>query len=497
VVMTRRAVVATGMALVLYAATGCMPSNGPPSASLERGPAIDLPPKPNRTERAPRRCKGVRVRPEADLHVVIGDNPEGTTFCLPARTYRITQPLVPKRGQRLIGRPGTVISGARLITSWEKAGDGVWVASGQTQQTPPSAKGFPSLADPSARLNEDVFMDDRPLRPVSSRDDLRPGTFYFDFTADQIHIADAPSSHIIEAAAAPTLIRGDADDVVIQGLVLEKAAGFGIQAKGTARWRIENNEVRLNHQIGVCSGPSSRVLDNFVHHQGQMGLCGSGKNIVVKGNEIAFNNLAGYSTADGGCWDAGGAKWVFTVGLRIADNYVHDNRCHGLWTDINNINTVYEHNWVVDNAGHGIFHEISYDAVLRRNLLEGNELAGAAVASSPNVVVTRNIVRGNGDGIVISQQGDRGSGLYGPHLARNIDVTHNVIVMKDGHTGAVQHGGYAQVFAGGGNRFARNMYYLQEASATYWAWDGRLMTREQWTSEGHDKSGRFYQAKQR
>ena len=53
-------------------------------------------------------------------------------------------------------------------------------------------------------------------------------------------------------------------------------------------------------------------------------------------------------------------------------NYSHDNNGTGMWTDIDNIHTLYENNVVAHNTMAGISHEISYDAIIRNNTLIGN-----------------------------------------------------------------------------------------------------------------------------
>src|SRR4029453_16554825 len=103
----------------------------------------------------------------------------------------------------------------------------------------------------------------------------------------------------------------------------------------------------------------------------QMGIGGSAPNLVVTANEIAFNNYAGYCT----CWEAGGGKWTESRHLTITGNQVHDNRGPGLWTDSNNVDVLYAHNLVERNSGAGIFHETSFNAVIRDNIVRRNGFA--------------------------------------------------------------------------------------------------------------------------
>ena len=106
-------------------------------------------------------------------------------------------------------------------------------------------------------------------------------------------------------------LRGNnSDNVTIRGLVIEKYAtplqkGVVRGGGGSTGWLVEDNEIRYNQGIGVKSGTGWRVVDNFLHHNQQYGLSGIGANMVIEGNEIAFNN---YQNNGGG--NAGGSKWV-------------------------------------------------------------------------------------------------------------------------------------------------------------------------------------------
>lgn len=73
-------------------------------------------------------CDGVQVTPATDLQVAIDAHPQGATFCLSAGTYRLTAPLVPKSGQRLVSiEPRTaVLSGddtTTMAVNGEQAAD--------------------------------------------------------------------------------------------------------------------------------------------------------------------------------------------------------------------------------------------------------------------------------------------------------------------------------------------------------------------------------------
>ena len=231
--------------------------------------------------------------------------------------------------------------------------------------------------------------------------------------------------------------------MTIRGLVVEKYASplqsGAIAGDNTSGWLVESNEFRWNHGSALKLGDRMRVQNNYTHHNGHLGLNGS--NVVdalVEGNEIAYNNVAGVDVH----WSGGGTKFSRTTRLTIRGNRSHHNHGKGIWTDIDNRYTLYENNVVTDNERMGIFHEISYDAVIRNNTCERNGFqstgnlrgGGIAVTSSPNVEIYGNTLRGNAHGIAI-QQDARGSGAYGPHVVSNLYVHDNVVTMSSGLTG--------------------------------------------------------------
>jgi hypothetical protein len=418
----------------------------------------------------------VQITPGMNLQAAVDANPAGTTFVIKAGVHR-HQSVRPKNGNTFVGEPGAILSGARVLTGFTRSGS-YWMVGGQTQETPP----YGSCASTAPRCDraEDVHINDVRLEHVSSLSQVGPGKFYFDYAADRIYIGQDPTGQRVEASVTATAFEGTASNVTIRGLIVEKYANRAqlgaITAAQGSNWIIESNEVRWNHGLGISGGPGTRVLRNNVHHNGQLGIGSIGANGLIEGNEISYNNLAGYHTD----WEGGGTKFAETQDLIVRGNRVHHNLGPGLWTDINNIRTVYENNVVYDNDLAGIFHEISYDAVIRNNVVMGNGrllsvwLWGAQIqiAGSQNVEVTGNTIQvaaAYGNGIAIIQQ-NRGTGRYGPWVARNNWVHHNNITYlgNDAMSGAVADWDEAGMLAGN-NRFDYNNYHFTgDPNRWYW-----------------------------
>ena len=126
--------------------------------------------------------------------------------------------------------------------------------------------------------------------------------------------------------------------------------------------------MRLNSGAGISVGTGTRVRNCDVHHNGQIGIGGNGNDIRIEGNRIWSNNIYGFDPG----WEAGGVKIAESDGVTFRGNHVHDNNGPGLWCDIDCRNVVYEDNLVENNQDIGIFHEISFNAVIRKNVVRHN-----------------------------------------------------------------------------------------------------------------------------
>ena len=110
-------------------------------------------------------------------------------------------------------------------------------------------------------------------------------------------------------------------------------------------------------------------------------------------------------------------KIALSDGVTFRGNHVHDNIGPGLWCDIDCRNVVYDGNLVENNQDIGIFHEISFKAVIRNNVVRHNGSghrgwfwrAEIGVAASQDVEVKNNTltVAAGGCGIVLIDQGRR------------------------------------------------------------------------------------------
>jgi Right handed beta helix region len=428
----------------------------------------------------------VVLRPGQNIQAVVARSPAGTRFHFEPGIYR-QQTIYPKSGQQFIGQDGVILSGAMPLTTWTRAA-GLWIAEGLPR--PLRFHGECEDGGDLCQWREDLFVDDRLYQRVGSLSELGPGRWYY--AERRAYLADDPTGQSVELGVTPLAFGGDAEDVVLEGLIIEKYASdsqegaiFTDDARG---WRIADVTARWNHGEGLSFGPQTLVTGGSFSHNGQMGIAGSGgAGSRLHGVEIAFNNYAGYDPK----WDAGGTKFWETRGLIVQDSCIHDNAGPGLWTDNDNIDTIYQGNKVFMNANEGIKHEISYRAIIRNNIVVRNGTSGfddwlwgaqILIQDSSNVEVDHNLVEvaaefGNGIGVIYQ---DRGVGAYGPWQAVNNSVHHNTIILRGGRgqNGVVTDTDDARFWRDAGNSFDWNTYIVADRGSQYWtandqdeAWD--------------------------
>jgi len=444
----------------------------------------------------------VVVGADDDLQHQLDAHGAGWVFELEPGIYRLTQPLHLKDRQQLIGRGHVVLSGARTLTF---ARDGaVWVSTNQMQEGAVVERTSEVCTPAAPRCNrpEDLFVDDQVLTHVATRSDVGPGRWFFDYPANQIVIGDNPDGHVVETSVTPFAIIGNADHVTLRNLIIEKFATPSHEAAVNGRMTyltVDNLEARFNHFAGIRTIDGSVAQHTRVHHNGALGFIGSGPDIRIEQNEIDHNNTVGYNPF----WAAGGTKWVYTTRLVVRNNDAHDNRGPGLWTDINNEDVLVEDNRVFDNDLSGIFHEVGYRAIIRRNTVHGNGRtkpfpgwvvgAGILVSSSSDVEVYDNVVTDNWQGIA-GLEDDRGMGAKGPWLLARLYVHDNIVRQSaapergSGRTGIAQvHEGVSS-FRAGLNRFEHNSYTLTGGTGSF-MWMGRDVSDAEWRHFHHDVTG--------
>jgi Right handed beta helix region/O-Antigen ligase len=475
---------ALGLALLAIEPVPAVASPTPSSGPL---PSLPCPPT------------SIAVHPGQSIQAAADSAGPGAALCLKAGIHRV-QVVRPLAGQSFHGEgPATILSGAEEVTGFQKNGD-QWISRRPIARETPH--GQCAKQHPLCNRPIQVFLGDRLLQRVATRDEVRTGQVFIDPVREEIVLADDPIGQTVEVTVAALAFESTAPDVLISNLVVEKyksAAQRGA-IRGYARWTTRNVEARWNSGAGITLGAEGQILDSHIHHNGQIGVVMVGRNVVLAGNEIAFNNVLGFDPD----WEAGGVKIAASDGVEMARNFVHHNSGPGLWCDIDCRDVVYEANTVELNSGAGIFHEISFAAVIRNNVVRHNGRAGRKwywnseiqIAASEDVEVTGNTITVGDLGraiLLIDQSRTKKNGST--YKTRRNRVHHNVIHFE----GRGEAGGASDVkpgdenfgiIANGDNRFDHNIYRLaRTAPPPRFVWSQELYDWEGFRALGQEISG--------
>ena len=294
-------------------------------------------------------------------------------------------------------------------------------------------------------------------------------------------------------------------DVTVRGFVIEHflndwAVGPRAPVHAGWNWTIENNEIRHNDRAGLVLGNGTIARDNYIHHNGQLGINGGPvSGVLIEGNQIAYNNTDSHDVNV----HAGGAKIVgSTAGswdLVWRSNWVHHNTGNGLWMDYNVHNVTFDDNLVEDNTAIGIFYEVSWDGVIRYNVVRNNAsmYAGKScywgaqihVNNSHAVEIYGNTVRSSdGTNGICAVDIDRSSTTVAPTQVTDLHVHDNEVRMRlAATTGLV--GRPASYGTTANNRFVNNTYYVGTTASRQWAWSTYPVAWSSWKDFGNDIRG--------
>jgi hypothetical protein len=441
------------------------------------------------------------IEPGNSIQAAVDLAGEGAVFCLKQGVHR-AQAVRPRAGQMFYGESGTVLNGSRLLDDFRREKN-YWVANSQLQHLARHGECLPSA--PACDQPEAVFIDDKPLTKVFSRDALASNEVYIDYASGQVYLAEDPTNHNVEATIATFAFESNAPDVVISNLTVEKygsqAQKAAIYASEGARWTIENCEVRLNSGGGISVGTGTRVHNCDIHHNGQIGINGHGIGILINGNRIWSNNMYGFDPG----WEAGGVKIAASDGVTLRGNHVFDNNGPGLWCDIECRNVIYEENLVENNEHAGIFHEISFNAVIRGNVVRHNGRgrgwfwdADILVAASQDVEVTGNTitVEPAACGIMLIDQGRRSEKgvVYKTrdNTVRDNETTFEGPPCAGGTSDTKPADENFAIITNGNNRFDADTYRVRGMGGpARFVWDQEVTDWDGFRRKGLEQSGRL------
>lgn len=351
----------------------------------------------------------------------------GATIVFRAGTYRIAAENIIDKKLTLQPYPHEQVwlTGSEIVSEWVQDGN-IWRKDDWKYQFPSRSgeERFIDGAYPLAGNGDMVFLNGTLLTQVGSRDQVKPGTFYVDYSSQKLYIGDNPTGKSVEATVATRAIgmylqgSSNAKGSVIQGLGCRHFAQSCLEI-AVGQVRLENNTFTRNGIEGVAlageSGDIERytrkgvsldlvVRSNNFSYNGRTGLQASrAHRLLLEGNIFSHNNVEHFAKD----WGAAGFKIVGTDDMMIVDNLVEENDAIGIWLDIGVKRATVVNNVVHRNQSYGIFFEISDGATIASNAIANNSGYGIFITNSSNAKIYNNTLVDNGKALRI-QESNRG-----------------------------------------------------------------------------------------
>lgn len=328
-----------------------------------------------------------------------------------------------------------ILSGADIFSGWVRAKGQIWKREAWSNRFPTHPN------DDRHRLVgrcEQVIVDGRLLKQVERYEDMAAGTFCADTDAKILYLwlpeGDDPHGHLVEASVrsvcfGPGWGREPRHHIVLRNVTIRHAANTaqrGALFVAGDGWLVEDCTAEWTNGSGMSFRGDDVTLRRVrSHHNGQQGLGGGGRRFCLEELTLDQNNVKGFEQG----WEAGGAKIALSRDGVVRRCRAIANTGVGLWFDIDVRDVLVEECFAQDNAGHGIYVEISGGFTIRNNLCVHNGTedhwgsGGISLGESDHCTIEDNTCVLNPTGISLREQG--------PRTCRTIDGGHATYHVHD------------------------------------------------------------------
>ena len=263
-----------------------------------------------------------------------------------------------------------VIKGSEIVNDWKRETDSIWRA--QLPQMPPRSldskePSFWNTDDVRMVFTEDgVLLEAQHLGRVDKRDDLQPGTFFYNIADSSLFLqmekGTDPNRLRIEATRRAMWMHVWGSNVIIRGLDIRHCGNSGAMRGPGCFLRgdnvlMENCRITWSDDLAVLfAGNRDRLNRCVIACHGNSAIGGKGEEHVISWCRVLYNNWHRYDPA----WHCGGAKLIpsYNHGQVIHSEFAY-NVGPGLWLDGGCNDNLIEGNLCHNNEGAGILVEIS------------------------------------------------------------------------------------------------------------------------------------------
>jgi hypothetical protein len=391
---------------------------------------------------------GTQTAPFATLSKALSVVPSGGTVVLRGGTYH--QSGATSRTTKVIAYPGehVVFDGARAVTNFNAHSSGVWVATGWSFEPTRMNYGSSSLitsSAPYAGWPEQAFYDGTQMTEVGSLDQIGPGKFYVDRSADKLYVGSDPTGHLVEASDLEIGFTANGHTgSELRGIHFRRyatpVASIGAVRAWSDNMIVENVSVTDSAYAGISAiGENVTIINSTMSNNGALGGHAHKANNLRWARNIAdHNNTQNFNVS----WEAGGFKMTKCRYVTIEDNWIHSNYGNGYWLDQSAQDITLRRNTIVDNTRSGIMLELSGRLNVHGNLIARNARYGLYSNDSNDIAAWNNIIVDNSTDIHLLDDATRSTSdtsssdhdnrypIPNPNVlweSRNITIKNNVL----------------------------------------------------------------------
>ncbi len=365
---------------------------------------------------------GRRSSPFRTVDKALDFVPDGGTIVLRGGEYRERVTVPADLEVTIQSFPGEEVwfDGSVPVAGWTPVG-GSWQApwSVALDNSPTYERGAPDGTEPGYRFldparplaahPDQVWVGGRALRQIAPGGMVGPGEFTVDAGSGRLLIGDDPTGAEVRASQLGRAITLAGDGSVLRGVGIRRYApsvpSMGALVIDADRVLVQDVTVLDSATTGVFVTGAEVALERVtVARSGMIGMAANfADGLRATGLLLADGNTEGFEQAP----VAGGLKITRSRDIRIERSAVRGNSGHGVWLDQSVADAVIVANDVVDNAGHGVFVEISARVTLADLIVADNARIGVKINNTSEVALWASTIVRNGVGVAVYQDGRR------------------------------------------------------------------------------------------
>jgi hypothetical protein len=343
----------------------------------------------------------------------------GSTIVLRAGTYHEQIEIYATKRLTIQAYPNEAVwfDGSSPITTWQPDGS-TWRTTGWTAEfdsSPTYARGQPdgttsgyrflNPAYPMAAHPDQVWIDGNAQTQVATLAEVKPGTFYVDYSSQSLYLGSDPTKHQVRASDLRRAFNIESAGSILRGFGIRAFApsvpdigAVTLEAPGITA---ENLTITDSATTGISADAAHVTLRQVtVTNSGMLGIHANYADDLTLDRVLdSGNNTEHFNTAP----VAGGFKITRSRGLVVERSAFNNNLGTGLWTDQSVYDMKFVSNDIVGNQTHGLFLEISSKAIITDNLIMNNAADGLEVNDTNHVQIWNNSLIDNGRDLSVYQ----------------------------------------------------------------------------------------------